>query len=435
MNKKRIFAAFLAALLAVTAPAAAFAEGFGVYEWSASGTAMGDNYMFGENDPSVLAYNPAQITKLDGAYLSLGAAFFNPASSYSFTKNGPLNRSARGQQGEWDNQYSPATAPYLFYAQKAGKNSWFGIGLFSRFGNQIEYDADWPGRYDTIYSGIEGYSIQPTYAFKINDKFSAAVGLDICMISLNMKKAMPVILDNTNPLATYIGDINSDVDGTSTAVGWLVSLMYDFSPKTSVAMVYRSRISQKMDADAKFGGTLAGIGPYHLDTRAHGEVTLPDSFSFGIGHKFNDRTRIEFNALWTNWSTYDRLDLTFDDKILGTIGESKSAKDWSGSWRLGLGLEHKLNDKWSLLCGYLYDESPVPDNRMDFTVPTGDRHRGSIGFKYRPTQNIEVAFAYTAIWAGNRHVSSQYSGIDFDSCHIHSALTQVLSLGVNFKLK
>ena len=42
-------------LLALSIPAAAFAEGFGVYEWSAAGTAMGDNYMFGENDPAVLA--------------------------------------------------------------------------------------------------------------------------------------------------------------------------------------------------------------------------------------------------------------------------------------------------------------------------------------------------------------------------------------------
>ena len=62
-------------LFALSVPTSAFAEGFGVYEWSAAGTAMGDNYMFGENDPSVLAYNPAQITKLNGTYLSVGTSW------------------------------------------------------------------------------------------------------------------------------------------------------------------------------------------------------------------------------------------------------------------------------------------------------------------------------------------------------------------------
>ncbi len=102
-------------LLALSIPAAAFAEGFGVYEWSAAGTAMGDNYMFGENDPSVLAYNPAQITKLNGSYLSIGTAWVNPATSVTFNglKSSVLNRN---NSDEWDNSYSPALIPYMYYA-------------------------------------------------------------------------------------------------------------------------------------------------------------------------------------------------------------------------------------------------------------------------------------------------------------------------------
>ena len=64
--RRKLLALLSAAALTACASSAAFAEGFGVYEWSAAGTAMGEAYMFGEEDPSVLAYNPAQITKLDG---------------------------------------------------------------------------------------------------------------------------------------------------------------------------------------------------------------------------------------------------------------------------------------------------------------------------------------------------------------------------------
>lgn len=425
-----MIAALMLTLLALSIPAAAFAEGFGVYEWSAAGTAMGDNYMFGENDPSVLAYNPAQITKLNGSYLSIGTAWVNPATSVTFNglKSSVLNRN---NSDEWDNSYSPALIPYMYYAQKAGKNSWWGVAFFARYGNQIEYDDLWPGRYDTVFTGVKGVTLQPTYAFKINDKLSAAVGLDINYVQLRMKKDVPAFAPGS---ITHLGDIRSDLDGDSTNIGWVASLMYDFTPKTSAAVVYRARVKHTMDADINFSGTLLGLGPQNVSTMAHGTVTLPDSLSLGLGHKFNDRTRMEINATWTNWSTYNALNLTFDDPILDNT-KSDNPKDWSAAWRIGIGIEHKLSQKWSILGGYVYDESPVPDEWMDFTVPTGDRHRGSIGFKYRPNETSELAFAYTAIWAGNRDVRSHIGGADYASAYIHDGLTQVLSIGYTVKLK
>ncbi len=108
-------------------------------------------------------------------------------------------------------------------------------------------------------------------------------------------------------------------------------------------------------------------------------------------------------------------------------------KDWDACWRYGIGIEHKLSKQWSILAGYVYDESPVPDQWMDFTIPTGDRHRGSLGFKYRFKENHEVVFAYTGIWAGTRDVQSAVGA--FENAHIHDGFTQVISLGYTVKLK
>ena len=239
-----------AAALTACASSAAFAEGFGVYEWSAAGTAMGEAYMFGEEDPSVLAYNPAQITKLDGTYFSIGASLVNPDTKVLFRQLGPLV-GGHGQNEVWENEYDPAVIPYMYYATKAGKNSWWGIAMFSRFGNQIEYDDLWPGRYDTIFSGIKGFTVQPTYAFKIGDKLSAAVGLDINYVKLRMRKSLP---GAALAPGMGIGDIGTDLEGDTVNVGWLASLMYDFNEKTSLAVTYRSRIKHTMDdADIAFG--------------------------------------------------------------------------------------------------------------------------------------------------------------------------------------
>lgn len=425
--RRKLLALLSAAALTACASSAAFAEGFGVYEWSAAGTAMGEAYMFGEEDPSVLAYNPAQITKLDGTYFSIGASLVNPDTKVLFNRLNPLTNA--GMSNLWENEYDPAVIPYMYYATKAGKNSWWGVAMFSRFGNQIEYDDLWPGRYDTIFSGIKGFTVQPTYAFKIGDKLSAAVGLDINYVKLRMRKSLPL-------LDYGIKNVGTDLEGDTVNVGWVASLMYDFTPQTSLAVTYRSRIKHTMD-DADM--SITGLEFMGLKTTgASGTVTLPDSVSIGLGHKFNDRTRVELNAVWTNWETYNALNVYFDNpamQIDPINGRSLNPKNWEACWRYGIGIEHKLSKQWSILAGYVFDESPIPDSTMDFTVPTGDRHRGSIGFKYRFKENHEIVFAYTGIWADSRETQSRVSGVDYASSEIFDGFTQVISLGYTVKLK
>ncbi|MDD3319779.1 MAG: outer membrane protein transport protein, partial [Synergistaceae bacterium] len=83
MKKLRgLFCLLLFALILV--PNAAFADGFAIYEWSAGGVAMGEAYMFAEDDPSLLGYNPAGITKLQGSWFSGGISYINPRGRVDF---------------------------------------------------------------------------------------------------------------------------------------------------------------------------------------------------------------------------------------------------------------------------------------------------------------------------------------------------------------
>lgn len=411
--KKKLASLVLFALL--VAPSAAFAEGFGVYEWSAGGVGMSENYMFAEEDPAVLAYNPAGITKLKGSYFGMNATLVDTHTKNKFDRYPGM---------EWDNSFSPAGIPTVYYTKQLNEKSWFGLAIFPRFGNQIKYGENWPGKFDTVFTGVKGVTFQPTYAWKANDKLSVALGLDVCYMGLEMVKYLPT------SFLGMPGDTRFKLDGTSVRVGGVAALQYDFTEDTSAALVYRPRIKHTMDADVDLN--------YSRFTEGHGSVTLPDSVSFGLGHKFNEgRTRVEFDAVWTNWKTYDALNVTFDKPLLGLVPESKSIKNWSDSWRFGLGIEHKLNQKWSLLGGYVYDESPVPDEYMDFTVPTGDRHRVSVGCKFRPQKDREWSFAYSAIIAGDRNVYSHLpgalNGMDFQKAEIYDAITHVFSVGYTMK--
>ena len=79
MKKKSLLAA--AVLAALMVPQVAGAEGFGIVQWSAEGVAMGGARMFAENDVSMIAANPASLTKFQGKGIGINACIEYSASS------------------------------------------------------------------------------------------------------------------------------------------------------------------------------------------------------------------------------------------------------------------------------------------------------------------------------------------------------------------
>ncbi len=394
-------------------PGKAFADGFAIYEWSAGGVAMGEAYMFAEDDPSLLAYNPAGITRLKGRWFGGGISHINPRGRADF--HGAM---AGGET--WSNTEAPGYVPNLYYVRQQNDRLWWGIGVFTRFGNSTEYEPTWPGRYNSYLAKITGLTVQPTIAYKVSDKLSIAAGADINYIKLDLKRKIPYknLFGVTGP------DIDFELSGDNIALGWLLGFNYDFTDNTSLAVNYRSKVTQKMDADVN-------LSIPFLNTGAYGEVTLPDSFTFGLGHRFNEKTRAEIGATYTKWSTYDKLEMTFDKNF----PKSTDIKNWKDVWRYQIGIEHKLNDEWSIMGGYAYDNSPMPDETMDFMVPTGDRQTVSIGFKKR-SGNSELAFAWGFMWIKDRVVPGmKYSPLPTDYTDVRDNTAHILSLSYTVHLK
>lgn len=414
---------FLIAAVICVMPGAAFADGFAIYEWSAGGVGMADAYMFAEDDPSLLAYNPAGITKLKGEWFAGGLSYINPRGRADFHGGATDGKTL-------SNTEAVGWVPNVYYVRQQNERLWLGLGVFTRFGNSTQYDPSFPGAYNSYLAKITSLSVQPTIAYKLTPKLSVAAGADIMYIALDIKKKIP-----TSLMAQGLPDADFELDGDNIALGWNLAFNYDFTEKTHFAAVYRSKVEQNMDADINL--TYPG-----QSTKGHGSVTLPDSLTLGFGHSFDDRTRVEIGAIYTKWSTYDALNVIFDRSILPPpfpgVTSSNDVKDWENVWRYQAGLERRLNDRWSILCGYSYDNSPIPDRTIDFMVPTGDRQTASIGFKYRGNPNSELAFAWGYMWIKNRTISgerySPYEGYG-DYAYVHDSTAHILSLSYTVRLK
>ena len=367
----------LGILCALGLPQAAEAEGFAINEWSAEGVAMGGARMFAEGDAANVAYNPPSITKVDGEAFKVSATYISPHGEYDlYGENDKLLESGH-------NRVHFGFAPGSYYVKKLNDKDWFGIGTFSRFAMVSEFERDSRVSTNAFVSRLDGVSITPTFAHKFDDKWSAAVGAEINYVRLTMEKNMAYMKG--------MGVGPTHTKGESYALGWNAAANYAFDDKNEIGVVYRSRIKHSMEADFK-GYSIPNIGNVNGD--AYGEVTLPESWHIGYSHKFNDKTRVELNAVRTGWDTYKNLDIMISDtgKIDGLVN---NPKNWEDGWRYAIGVEHKLSDKYTLMAGFAYDESSIPYDGGDFMVPTGNRKTYSIGARYNDKdQTVALALGW-----------------------------------------
>lgn len=363
-------------LCALGLPQAAGAEGFAINEWSAEGVAMGGARMFAEGDAANVAYNPASITKVDGEAFKVSATYLSPHGEYDLYKD--------GNHYEGKNRVHFGFAPGTYYVKKLNDKDWFGIGAFSRFAMVSEFERNEIVSTNAFVSRLDGVSVTPTFAHKFDDKWSAAVGAEINYVRLTMEK-------NTAYM-NGMGVGPTHTKGESYALGWNAAANYAFDDKNEIGVVYRSRIKHSMEADFK-GYSIPGFGNVNGD--AYGEVMLPESWHIGYSHKFNDKTRVELNAVRTGWSTYDSLDITLSGVGGGLDGLHSNPKNWEDGWRYAIGVEHKLSDKYTLMAGFAYDESSIPYDGGDFMVPTGNRKTYSIGARYNDKdQTLAIALGW-----------------------------------------
>ena len=398
----------LGILCALGLPQAAGAEGFAINEWSAEGVAMGGARMFAEGDAANVAYNPASITKVDGEAFKVSATYLSPHGEYDLYDGNDVIESGH-------NRVHFGFAPGTYYVKKLNDKDWFGIGAFSRFAMVSEFERNSHVSTNAFVSRLDGVSVTPTFAHKFDDKWSAAIGAEVNYVRLTMEKNMAYMKG--------MGVGPTHTKGESYALGWNAAANYAFDDKNEIGVVYRSRIKHSMEADFK-GYSIPNIGNVNGD--AYGEVTLPESWHIGYSHKFNDKTRVELNAVRTGWDTYKNLDIMISDtgKIDGLVN---NPKNWEDGWRYAIGVEHKLSDKYTLMAGFAYDESSIPYDGGDFMVPTGNRKTYSIGARYNDKDQT-VALALGWMDVGDLRFAFRDSGGVNGHAHTHDSFTKIIGI-------
>ncbi|UFS70060.1 OmpP1/FadL family transporter [Geomonas sp. RF6] len=375
VQKRALVAALLTApmLAAIGSFSTAHASGFAVFTQGASALGQGNAVTAHADDPSAVFYNPALINKLPGTQVFFGSTLISTSREF--------RSSTTGTEYEPDAKLNYPTT--LYVTSKLNDKWSVGLGVFNPFGLKTNWGTEWEGRYLATKSELTTYNVNPVVSYRITPALTFAAGVDVVFLDAKLEKRLLV------PVAPGVfTDASNKFEGDGTGVGYNVGVAYDINKDLSVGLSYRSQVD--VDVDGTGQAQILATGTEIVNAPGHSKIKLPQQLTGGIAYRVTEPLIVEAGFRWEGWSSFDELAITVDTP---TPTRTVTRRDWSDAWGANVGAKYKLNPNVSLLAGYVYGSTPVPDSTFDPTIPDADTHIFTVGTDMQ-IKKFRVALAY-----------------------------------------
>lgn len=406
---KKLLTGIMALGLATSLSSHANAAGFYLQEQSVSGLGAafaGQAAM--PRDASIITFNPAGMTYLDGTRGNLGVHLLKPRSDVD--NEGTVN--LVGGYEDSDNPYSIEAVPNGFLSHQLTDRAWVGVSLTAPFGLANKYDKEWFGRYDSISTDLKVFDLQPSAAYKVNDKLSIGGGMNIEYVDADLYSA-----------AGLAG--RSRLQGDDISFGYNLGMMYQIDEANRVGLHYKSQVNHKLDGEVigeNTGTALDGING------AKANLNLPDIATLGYVHQYNEKLALLGGVTWYGWGNFERITAITDSGIVAQDQE----QNYRNTWAFSVGAEYEYSPEWTFRGGLQYDQTPTQDGYRTTRTPDGDRTWLTAGATYNVNErmSIDMAAAYIDIAEEDINLErTAASTIDANS----SGNVVIMSFGLNYK--
>ncbi|MBI1871622.1 MAG: outer membrane protein transport protein [Chlamydiae bacterium] len=367
----------------------AYAIGFRLYDEGAKAQGQAGAYTAQADDASSLYYNPAAMPSLKGDQALTGAEFIFLDTDYTSTSG--VEESSENDMG---------MVPH-FYAVKQLNKKWaIGLGVYSLFGLATEYNDRGAFRYVTTSSELRTMDVSPVIAYQLTPELSAAAGLDVVIGSADLRSKV-----DFGALAGISGmaDGNSRLAGDGEGLGFNVSLLYQPHVQHRFGILFHSPVDLDLDGSVVLSSipNFVGVGSTVTGDLST-EIDLPAIIRFGYAYTPTSQWKIEFDLDWSNFSSYNELDLRSTNPLFpSTI----VPKDYDDGYVFAIGTQYLLNESWALRAGYGHILASVPDSTFDPIVPDADRNFVTVGLGYE-WKMFTVDAAYQAIFFDDRNIDN-----------------------------
>ncbi|TSA07790.1 MAG: hypothetical protein D4R73_09565 [Deltaproteobacteria bacterium] len=370
-------------VLCLLFPLSAFAAGFAILQQGTAPMAQGNAFVAQADDPSAIFFNPAGINQLRGTQIYIGATAIAPRAEY------------KDSLGTKSRTESHVYLPLQFYlTHELMPNLALGLGAFSPFGLGTKWDDGWAGRYVATSSDLQTFNINPVLSWKASKKLSVAGGVNVMRAEADLRKKLN--------LGTVDG--NQLFKGADYGYGYNLGLLYQLTPTTNIGLSYRSKVRVKIDGDAEFSVPPA-VAHLFPNGGAHSRFVFPPSLFAGIAYKGLSPWVFECDLTCTGWSTFEELRIDLDRPVkpdgVNPVAVSVQPRNWNDVFAYRFGVNYRWDEAITIRAGYIFDESPVPDETMDPSIPDADRHIFCLGGDYR-VKDFTIGIAYNYILGEKR---------------------------------
>ncbi|CBL45526.1 Membrane protein involved in aromatic hydrocarbon degradation [gamma proteobacterium HdN1] len=390
----------LPALVAFSGPL--WAQGYILDELSVR--RLGDAFSGGAaeaRDASTAYYNPAGLVRLTKPELVGGVAMLS--NTLHFTGGATIaspgiNGGVTAVPGEGNvTHQSKDVVPNFYYAIPTPNKGAIGIAFNVPMASTIDMPKDSAIRYQNQESSLVGMRLTVSLAQSLTDQLSVAMGFAIERLDLENTTAFDsysicsmLTLPNCGTPGDASRDGRSKLEADDLNWGFTFGTLYQIDDNTRVGASYRSRIRHDLEGDVHLSAypQASAHRQIRLVTDARLTMSSPASASLSVFHALTPRLNVQADATWTEWSTFEALD------VRTTLGiNQRQPQHWHNTWRLAVGGDYALTDRFTVRAGIDRDPTPIPKAYRTLSFPMETYIAGSLGASYAFSEALSGDFA------------------------------------------
>lgn len=368
-----------------------FANGLNLNGMGAKAISMGGAFIAVADDYSAVFWNPAGLTQMDKANLSVFSSIIIPTGTYQYAP--------AGIDMETESKMFPA--PALTYYKPLSDKLIFGLTVYATSGAGAYWDGAALKPFNTGYplnmkeyiweSQVGGITFSPVVAYKVSDKFSLGVTLNVTYGMLDMNRQG--------------NGFQFTESAHGIGFGATFGALFKPSDKFSIGFTFKTPQKLELKGDIAFEGLGAAVPIPGLNDSVESsrEITWPMWVGAGVAFKPTDKLTIALDVQYTKWSELGDIHATTEDAMWSTtlpfvgklIDNATYELSWEDATQIRVGFDYKLSDTFSLRGGYYYDPAPSPDTTLNILLPSITYNVFTVGFGYHTEKLVlDAGFEY-----------------------------------------
>jgi long-chain fatty acid transport protein len=400
-----------------------FAGGYRVATQGQKALGMGHTGVSMTDSSEAIFFNPAAISFLKNELdITAGTTLIDSVTKY---QNQTANVAA-----ETDNPYGMPS--YFYIAQRHDEKLSYGLGLYTPYGNVVEWEKDWAGSHLVNNIELKAIYMQPTISYKMSDDVSFGFGPTIVYgwVDFNRNLSTSLIDENGNR-----SNVTLKATGV-TAMGYNLGFLAKATNDLSIGISYRSKIDLKARGEnADFENIPVSLQATYFDTTFNADLILPAELTLGLSYNLSPETVLAFDINRTYWSAYHNLDVQFDGGA-GTTYTTYNPRNYKDANIYRLGVQHAVNDDLTVRAGVYLDSAPINDVYYTPETARNDSTGLTLGASYKVSKRMELDFSFLQLVFDEFYGSYDHydqSGTIISFSGDYKSTVTAIGFGLNYK--